>query len=85
MAGILIGSQSGAPSYALSGSPSEVAQEKMQRLLNFIERGLCRRGKHRQYCHRNHQRDTRQTRPSFGLIFPRPFLPQWQNKCRVIL
>ncbi|MDG1774950.1 MAG: S41 family peptidase, partial [Flavobacteriaceae bacterium] len=37
MAGILIGSQSGARSYALSGSPSEVAQEKMQRLLNFIE------------------------------------------------
>jgi carboxyl-terminal processing protease len=37
MAGILIGSQSDANSYTLSGSPSEVAQEKMQRLLNFIE------------------------------------------------
>ena len=37
MAGILIGSQSGANSYTLSESPSEVAQEKMQRLLNFIE------------------------------------------------
>ena len=37
MAGILIGSQSDANSYPLSGSPSEVAQEKMQRLLNFIE------------------------------------------------
>ncbi|MGB3991188.1 MAG: peptidase S41, partial [Flavobacteriaceae bacterium] len=34
---ILIGSQSDANSYPLSGSPSEVAQEKMQRLLNFIE------------------------------------------------
>ena len=37
MGGVLIGSQMSRYRFALKGTASEVAQEKMQRLLNFIE------------------------------------------------
>lgn len=38
MGGILIGSQASRYPFTLRGTPSEMAQEKMQRLINFIEK-----------------------------------------------